>query len=101
MLAPATAELVAVTPRRQLGPLRRADANELEAFPDARQSDVVSRHPQAGVTEQALAFLDRLPALLHRCQVPSLAAVTDHPQASTLRIERQPPADRKMLDRVV
>src|SRR5262249_18225221 len=96
-----TSELIAVTPRRHFRSLRLANADELEAFRNSREPDVVRRHAQSCRTEQPLALLDGFPAFLDRREIPSLTFSADHPQASTRGIERQTSTDREMLDRFV
>src|SRR5215217_3942921 len=101
MPAPPAAELIAVAPRRHFGPLRRSDPDEIEAVTSSGHADVVGGHAKARLTEQALAFFDRLPSLLERRQVPSLAFPAYDPQPSARGIERQATPDRKLLDRLV
>src|SRR5688572_23465364 len=63
-------ELVAVAPRSKLRPQRFSNSNELQSFRELRQAYVVGRCALAGVPEQPLTLLYRLPALLQRCEVP-------------------------------
>ena len=55
------------------------DAHQLEAFAKSRQPDVIRGDAQLRGPEGALAFLDRLPSLLERCEVPPLALAADNP----------------------
>src|SRR5262249_1529388 len=65
------------------------------------QADVGCGHAQARATEQALAVLDRFPALLDRREIPPLAPSAHDPQATAGRIEGKTAPDGEMLDRFV
>src|SRR5207302_3894270 len=66
-------KLIAVAPRRHLRSQRVTDAHQLETFPQLGETDVVGGDAKARAGEEPLALLDRLPALLERCQIPALA----------------------------
>ena len=51
--------------------------------------------------ERSLALFDRLPALLERREIPAAAVVADDPQSSLVGVEREPTADRKVLDTLI
>src|SRR5919201_2932894 len=97
----ATAELVAVTPRGDLGTQRAADAHQLETLRQARQPDVVCRHAQARRCEPALAVLDCFPAFFERREVPALALLANDPQSALRRVKRQTSTDGERLDDLV
>ena len=94
-------ELVTVAPRRELGAHGLADPHERQPFGVPRQADVVGRNANPRVPEDALAVLDRLPALLQRRQVPAFAFPADHPEAPPGGIEGEPAADGEGLDDLV
>ena len=50
---------------------------------------------------RALRLFDCFPACVQGRQVPARAPRTDHPQPSLRRIERQPAAYRKVLNRLI
>src|SRR6185503_7128218 len=81
MPPPAPSELIAVSPRRHFRPLRRADPDESQSLAQLREPNVLRRHPQLRLGEQALALLDRFPPLLERREVPPLARLAHDPQA--------------------
>ena len=83
------------------GPLRRADAHELDTFAHARETDVVRRDPQLRVGECALAFLDRFPPLFQWSEIPALAGAAHHPQSTFRGIEGEPSSYREVLDEFV
>jgi hypothetical protein len=91
-------ELVTVAPGGELRPQRTADPHQLEPLGVAPEPDVFGRDPQTGCAEDPLAVLHRLPALLERGQVPSLAATTHDPEASLGRIEGESATNRKRLE---
>ena len=62
----ATAELVAIPPRRKLRTERLADAHERRSVAKLRQTDVVGRNSLACIAVQSFRLLDRLPPLLER-----------------------------------
>src|SRR5205823_973122 len=95
LAAAAPAELVAVAPRRELGTQRLADPDQDRAVAELRHSDVFRGDPATRDAVDLFRLLDRLPALLERGEVPSLAVGADHPEAALGRIEREPPAYRK------
>ena len=94
--APA-AELIAIAPRRELGPQRSTDSYELSSFFQASQPDIGSRDAEGRRTKGTFASLDRLPTLFQRREIPPLAAPTHHPQSPLLGVERQPPSDGEVL----
>jgi hypothetical protein len=100
--APATsAELVTVTPGRKLGSLRLPDPNQLQAFAQPREADVVGRDPLPRVAEELLALLDRFPPFFERREVPLLALATNNPEAPEFLVERQAPSHGERLDHLV
>ena len=94
-------ELVAVSPGRKLARDRAADAYQLRAVTQLRQSHLVGTRPQSRLAKGALARLDRLPALLDGGEVPSLAAATHRPQPPLRCIEGESSPDGHLLDAVV
>ena len=83
-------ELVAVAPRSELGALGLADAHQRQSLRMAGETDVVGGDADAGVPEEALAVLDRFPALLQRREVPAFALHAHDPEAAADRVEGQP-----------
>jgi hypothetical protein len=100
---PATSptELVAVSPRRELRSEWFADSNQLGSIAHGRESDVVGRHSASRVGVETVGFLDRLPTLFERRQVPALALPADDPQPTLRRVERQAASDGKRLERLI
>src|SRR5688572_12124579 len=101
MTASPAAELIAVSPRGHLGTQRGADAHELQPFAQPGQSDVVGGRAQTRLGEQALALLDRLPALLERGEVPPLAGPAHDPEPPLRRVERKATPYWEMLNDLV
>jgi hypothetical protein len=101
VLPASSPELVAVTPRRELRPLRLADSYELETLAESGEPDLISRNPELRRTVRPLTLLDRFPPFLDRREVPALAPPAHDPQASLRGVERKPAPDGKMLDRFV
>lgn len=101
-LAPsATAELIAVPPGRELRTKGCADPHEIDPVIDPREPNLICCDALFGIPIAALAFLDRLPALLDRSEIPSLAAPAHDPQTPKSGIKSQAPPYGKMLDRLV
>ena len=98
---PSMPKSIPVPPSRELRPARFADAHQVESFPQARNPDVLGRRPHRGLTKQALAVLNRLPAFFQRGQVPAPAAPAHHPQSPAHRIECQPATHGEGLDDLV
>ena len=99
--APASTELIAVAPRGELGTLRRANSHERRPVTQLRQADVLGRDAAPRITKQLLGRLDRLPAVLERREIPSLAVRAHDPQPSLRGVEREPLSDREGLERLV
>jgi hypothetical protein len=97
----AASELIAVSPGRQLRPLRLADPNERRSFAQPSHADIVSGHAQPAGAKRPFTLLDRLPSFVERHEIPALAYAADHPQPSLGPIEGQTAADGKVLDRLV
>jgi hypothetical protein len=91
----------AVAPRRQLGAGRAAHAHELHPAGELRERHVRRAVAARRRAEQALARLERLPALLHRREVPPPAGEAHGPEPPARHVERDAPADRERLDRRV
>ena len=101
-IAPAaTREPIAVTPRGELRPQRRTDADQFEAFANAREADVVGGEARARVAEHPLAGVDSLESRVERDQVPPGTRRADHPESPLRRVERQPAPDREGLQDLV
>src|SRR5690606_1368614 len=98
---PPPAELVPVAPGGELRALRCADPDQLEPLPVPGKADLVSGDAHAGLPEDPLGRLDRLPALLDRRQVPALTPTAHHPDAAARRLARDPAADRDALEHLV
>ena len=98
MVTPAPAELIPVSPRRKLGSERFANSYELQPFTDARHSDLVGGRAKPGGAERTLAFLDCLPPLFYRCQIPALTLAADYPEPALCGIEGESPPDGEVLD---
>src|SRR5690606_34967110 len=79
-LQSSSAQPFAVAPRRELGAQRLPDADEIQPFAQRGEPYVVRGNPQRRCAEGALALLDRLPALLYRCEVPVAALRADRPE---------------------
>jgi hypothetical protein len=97
-LATSSPELIPVTPRSELGSLRLANPDQLEAFVQTCQPDLISRDAKLRPSVRPLAFLDRLPALFDRRKVPTRAFPAHNPQPSLRGVERESAPDREMLD---
>src|SRR5687768_17170906 len=101
MLAPSAAELISISPRRELRALGLPNSHQLEPLAQSSKADVVGRHPQSGPRVGSLALLDRFPSLLERRQVPALAHPTDDPQTPFRGVVGEPAADWEVLERLV
>src|SRR5678815_2753603 len=91
-------ELIAVAPRGELRPKRLTDANQLQAFGDFREADVVGRHAQMRSAEETLTVFDCFPPLFDGREVPTLAPPAHDPEPAARRVERQPASHGEMLD---
>lgn len=91
-------ELPTVSPSGELRQQRPADPYEVEARSRPRQANVLRRYAAGCRPKESLTFLNGLPPLFDRGEVPASTAATDHPQPSTRFIERQAAADRKGVD---
>jgi hypothetical protein len=98
---PSLPDLATVAPGGELTTLRPADTDQLSALADLGEPDVVGGEALRRIVELLLAFLDRLPALVQRRQVPAPAALTDDPQPPLLLVEGEAAADGKILDGLV
>ena len=68
---------------------------------DAREGDIVRRIAKSRSAKETLAFIDGLPALLERREIPSPASRANGPEPPARRIEGKAMPDRKCGDLVV
>lgn len=98
---PSPPELISVSPRREFRAKWLSNTNQLEAFAQAGEADLIGGNAELGPAIRALTLLDRFPTLLDRSEVPPLALPADHPEPSLCRIESESPANGKMLYRLI
>ena len=91
-------QLVTIPPGRHFHATGCTDSHEAQARAVNTKPDVIGLDSAAREPILPLADLDRLPALLEGTEVPALAVRTDDPEPSACLIERELPADWKLLD---
>src|SRR5690606_38226636 len=99
--SPATAELITIPPGCELGTQRRTDPHQLRSVRQSAQADVLGGYALPRRREQPRRLFDGLPPLLERSEVPPLAPATDDPQSALATVEREAPADGKVVQRLV
>jgi hypothetical protein len=93
--------MLCVSPRGELGSERRSYPDEIRAFAESRETDLISRSSKASAAILPLALFDRFPSLLERREVPPAASRAHNPQPPLRAVEGELPPDGKMLYRLI
>ena len=94
-LYPSPPEPRAVPPCGEFRKQRLADANQLDAFRQSRETDLARRYAAFGVAKPPFGVFHRLPPFFERCEVPLMTMRADDPQAALRWVEGEPAADGK------
>jgi len=91
----------AVPPCGELRSQRLSYPDEICAFSNPAESDLIGRSSRDRRTILALAFFNGLPSLFEGGEIPPPALSANNPKPSLRAIEREPTTNGKMLYRFV